>query len=115
MKIHLSRYDVAALIKGARTSIQISDEGESFAEEALGCFEEDELEHIEDQYGSPLEEFFVEIHEKWDEDEPVELPLLIMDALAELDIEMTYEEVDEDEDDWEDDFDEPIHAEFEGI
>ena len=114
MQIHLSRYDVAALVKGARTSIQLSDEGESFAEEALGCFEEDELEQIEDEYGSPLEEFFVEIFEKWDDEEPSELPLLLMDTLAEFDIEMTYEEVDDEEDEWEDDFDEPIDDSFEG-
>ncbi len=116
MKIHLSRYDVVALVKGARTSIQLSDEGEAFAEEALGCFEEEELEHIEDEFGSPLEEFFVEIFERWDEEEPSELPILLMDALADLDIEMTYEESDEEDDEeWEDDYDEPIDDSFEGF
>lgn len=109
MNVHLSQYDVAALIKGARTSIQISDEGESFYEEALGCFEEDELETLENEYGADLEDFFVDIFEKWDDDEAEELPLLLMDALAELDIEMTFDEPEDfDEVEWNDDLDEPI-------
>lgn len=114
MIVHLTSYDVVAMIKGAKTSVQISDEGESFVEEAIGCFEEDELETFEDEYGGPLEEFFLEIFELWDEDEPENLPLLVLDALGELDIEMTYDEVDpEDEDDWEEEIDDPIEEAFE--
>lgn len=105
--IHLSAIDVDSLIKGAQTSIQLSDDGEAFAEEAYAILSDVQIDQIEEEYQDDIESFFVHLFTIWDEGEPNELPIILMDALADLDIEMTFDEPGEyfEEDEWDDDYD----------
>lgn len=108
MHIHLTHYDIASLRKEAATSARLSDDGEAFAEEALGCFSEEQLDAIERSYGGSAEEFFLQVYEAWDEEDPDDLVPVLIDALAEVDVELTFDDAEADEDyedeiDWEDD------------
>lgn len=106
MQVHLSRSDIEILNQQALECIDLGDEGESFAEEAVSRFSEDDILVFEEVGEVDPHEFFLDVYRTWegaDEDEILET---IASMLEDLDIELTYdaledEEIDLDDDDWE--------------
>lgn len=109
MQVHLSRLDIDILRQQAMESVDLDDDGESFAEEAVTRLGEEELEAIEESADAPPEEFFVRVFAAWDQEDPDGIIDVLVSMLEEIDIELTYDEVDDDEtdldDDWDDDDD----------
>lgn len=106
MRVHLTKYDVISLRKQALESEEVGDDGELFAEEALGCFNEEELESMEEALdGASAEDFFIDVFAAWEGEDPDALIDVLMRMLGEFDIELTFDPPDDDEDEEEDDFD----------
>jgi len=108
MHIHLSKYDVISLRDQAEDSAQTDDEGEGFSEEAVACFSENELQVLEDRSELVAEEFMLEVFQSWDERDPITIIGVLADKLAEIDVELTFDDdLEEDSyestDDWGDD------------
>ncbi len=111
MHIHLSKYDVLLIRDSTLAGLEADDQGEAFCEEAIGCLEDNDIETIEARAGGSADEFMMEIFEMWDGGDPVELVELMSENLANLDIELTFddidadedEEIDDDDDEWESD------------
>lgn len=112
MQLHLTYFDVEALRKQAEESSEIGDDGELFAEEAVGCLSDEELEAIEEAHGGPADEFFMEVFATWEGGDPVAIIDTMVNLLGELDIDCSYDDEEDDaaldeDDDWEDDVEEP--------
>ncbi len=105
VRVHLTKYDVATLRQQAAQSEELGDEGEIFSEEAIGCFEESEIDMLEELYGGSAEDLFMEVFSTWEGAEPELILETLTSALAELDVELTYEEDDDVVDEYEDDAD----------
>lgn len=99
MRVHLTKYDVIALWQQVAESAELGDDGEFFAEEALGCFSDAEIDAIEDLYGGSAEDLLMEVYATWEGAEPEAILETLSAAFSELDIEVTYDEVDEDDED----------------
>ena len=80
MRVHLTKYDVVALRKQVAESEELADDGEFFAEEALGCFDDSEIDAIEELYGGAAEDLLMEVYGRWDGAEPS----TIMDATTKV-------------------------------
>lgn len=117
MQVHLTGYEAAALRRQAAISADLDDDGESFAEEAVVCFEQRAIEMIENRTGSTAEEVMMNAFDSWEGGEPEMILETLAATLEELDIELTYDEHEDDElvavSEWEDD-DVEIDDEFEG-
>lgn len=105
MRVHLTKYDVISLRKQAIESEEVGDDGELFAEEALGCFNEEELESMEEALdGASPEDFFMDVFAAWEGEDPDTLIDVLMRMMGEFDIELTFDAADDDDEE-EDDFD----------
>ena len=98
MQIHLSKYDIILLRDKAVESFEAEDEGDAFAEEAIGCFEANDIETIESRAGGSADNYMREIFESWDGVDPMELVEMLAENLVNIDIELTFDDVDGDDD-----------------
>lgn len=97
MRIHLSKYDVLTLRKQVAESEELGDDGEFFAEEALGCFRDEEIDALEEAWDGSAEDFFMEVFGTWLGAEPEAVVETLTTMLADLDIELTHDEPDEED------------------
>lgn len=98
MRVHLTKYDIISLRQQAAESVELGDDGETFAEEALGCLGEEEIDAIETFGGMSAEEFLMQVYTTWEGGEPEMVIETLEMMLEEYDIEVTFEDdVDEEE------------------
>ncbi|MEZ4459873.1 MAG: hypothetical protein R3E66_09115 [bacterium] len=62
-------------------------------------FEEADIETIEARTGSSADEFFMEIFQAWDGIDSSDILDLMTEALSNIDVDLTYDEIEEDDDD----------------
>lgn len=105
MLIHLDKDDVLLICEQATESFEAEDEGEGFTEEVIKRLENADIEVIESRSGSAADEFFVELFLQWDGADVVDVLDLMVEALSNIDIEFTHDEVDLDADDDDEEFD----------
>lgn len=121
MQIQLSRTDLEILRQQALESVDLGDDGESFADEAIARFADDDLLVIEELGDVDPHEFFAGVLQTWDRVGSEDLLETLIWMLEDLDIELAYDAEDEGElaidEEWEDDVelddddeDEPGHA-----
>ena len=121
MQIQISRSDLEILRQQALESVDLGDDGESFADEAIARFSEDDLLVIEELGDVEPHEFFADVFSAWERVGSEELLETLIWMLEDLDIELAYDAEDDGElaidEEWEDDIalddedeDEPGHA-----
>lgn len=108
MLIHLDKDDVLLICEQAVESYDAEDDGEAFTEEVVKRLEDADIEAIESRSGGSADEFFMEVFSQWDGSDATDILDLMVEGLNNIDIELTYAEVDLDEeadDDFDDDYD----------
>lgn len=105
MLIHLNKNDVILICEHAVESFESEDEGESYTEEVVKHLEDADIDVIEARSGGSADEFFMEVFAQWDGADPADVLDLMAEALSNIDIEFTHDEVIFDDDDDDEDFD----------